>query len=205
MTPLREIETRGGAYFAHTDAIIDDGAEIGAGSKIWAGAHIFSGATIGEQCVIGEGVGIESGAVLGSFSKVQSGVRLYGGVETGEYVFIGPNATTTNDRNPRAFGEWELSKTIIETGASIGANATLIAGNRIGALSLVAAGALVSRDVEPATIVMGNPARFYGWVDVSGDIISREQEQPDEVYRMLLDPKKCIERYLHERKVAKHD
>ena len=196
MSPLREIETRDGTYLAHSSAIIDDGAEIGAGTKVWAGAHIFSGAIIGENCVIGEGVGIESGAQLGSFSKVQTGVRLYGGVKAGEYVFFGPNATTTNDRNPRAFGEWDLSETIIETGASIGANATLIAGNRIGALSLVAAGSIVTRDVEPAALVVGGPAVFRGWVDVAGMVISRDGARPESVAAMLLNPKQSIEEYM---------
>jgi acetyltransferase-like isoleucine patch superfamily enzyme len=200
MSPLREIETRGGTYFAHVDATVDKGADVGAGTKIWAGAHIFSGARVGESCIVGEGVGIESGAILGDFSKVQSGVRLYGGVEAGDYVFFGPNSTTTNDRNPRAFGDWELSKTVIETGASIGANSTLIAGNRIGALGLVAAGSVVSKDVQPGSIVMGNPARFYGWVDVSGAVISREGAPPEEIVRMLVDPRQCIEIYLQRKK-----
>lgn len=196
MPSLKEIETPGGSYFAHESAIIEPGAVIGAGSKIWANAHIFKDAVVGEACVIGEGVGIENGAILGGFSKVQSGVRLYGGVETGEYVFFGPNATTTNDRSPRAFGEWSLAKTIIETGASIGANATLIAGNRIGALSLVAAGAVVSRDVEAASLVMGSPARFRGWVDVTGMVISLEGIRPPEIEALINDPKKSIETYL---------
>lgn len=200
MPPLREIETRGGTYFAHVDATVDDGADIGARTKIWAGAHIFSGAKVGEDCVIGEGVGIESGASLGSFSKVQTGVRLYGGVHAGEYVFFGPNSTTTNDRNPRAFGDWDLSETIIETGASIGANATLIAGNKIGALSLVAAGAIVSRDVEPASLVMGNPAVFRGWVDVAGTVVSREEARPEAINALLLDPRRSIEQYIKRNK-----
>lgn len=196
MVPLREIKTRGGVYFAHINAVIDDGAEVGVGTKIWAGAHIFSGAKIGRNCVIGEGVGIESGAELGSFSKVQTGVRLYGGVKAGEYVFFGPNATTTNDRNPRAFGNWDLSETIIETGASIGANATLIAGNKIGALSLIGAGSIVTKDVKPASLVAGGPAAFRGWVDVSGVVISRDETQPESVTAMLLDPKRSIEEYI---------
>lgn len=200
MSPLREIETRGGTYFAHIDAVVDEGADIGVNTKIWAGAHIFSGAKVGDDCVIGEGVGIESGASLGSFSKVQTGVRLYGGVHTGDYVFFGPNATTTNDRNPRAFGDWDLSETVIETGASIGANATLIAGNKIGALSLVAAGAVVSRDVEPATLVMGSPAVFRGWVDVAGAVVSRQEARPELVNAMLLDPRRSIEQYIKRNK-----
>lgn len=197
MPSLREIETSGGTYLMHESAVIDDGAIIGNGTRIWANAHIFGGAVIGEGCIIGEGVGVESGATLGSFSKVQTGARLYGGVEAGEYVFFGPNATTTNDRNPRAFGEWEMAKTVIETGASIGANATLIAGNRIGALSLVAAGAVVSRDVEPASLVMGSPARFGGWVDLTGRVISRDGDhRPRELEPLVLDPKKSIEAYI---------
>ena len=198
MSNVREFETHNGVYIAHEDATIDAGARIGNGTKIWAGAHIFSGAEIGDGCVIGEGVGIESGAKLGDYSKVQSGVRLYHGVEAGDYVFFGPNATTTNDRNPRAFGDWELSRTIIETGASIGANSTLIAGNKIGALSLIAAGSVVSREVPAGQIVMGNPARFYGWVDVAGNVISRAEERPQLVEEFLLDPRSSIERYLRQ-------
>lgn len=194
--PLQEIETRGGTYRAHKDALIEPGATIGPGTVIWAHAHVFPRAIIGEQCVIGEGVGIENDAQLGSFSKIQTGARLYGGVITGDYVFIGPNATTTNDRNPRAFGDWSLAETVIETGASIGANATLIAGNRIGALSLVAAGAVVSRDVEAGSLVAGNPARFHGWVDISGKVISRGVERPDHISELLLDPRKAIDTYL---------
>lgn len=201
LSPLKEIETRGGMYLAHVDATIDEGADIGAGTKIWAGAHIFSGARVGENCVIGEGVGIESGASLGSFSKIQTGVRLYGGVRAGEYVFFGPNATTTNDRNPRAFGDWEKAETIIEAGASIGANATLIAGRKIGALSLVGAGAVVTRDVEPASLVLGNPAKFGGWVDVYGNVISRDETRPEIVDAILIDPIRSIEQFIKRKKV----
>lgn len=135
---------------------------------------------------------VESDAELGDFSKVQRGVVLYRGVKAASYVFFGPNATTTNDRNPRAFGGWELSETIIETGASIGANATVIAGNKIGPLALVGAGALVSKPVRGCELVVGNPAKFAGWLDVSGEVISRSQEAPPIVDEILKDPLAAI-------------
>lgn len=200
---LKEVETTDGSYYAHEKAIIDSGATIGAGTVIWAYAHIFPRAVIGKGCVIGEGVGIENDARLGDFSKIQTGARLYGGLRTGPYVFIGPNATTTNDRNPRAFGGWEKAETIIEIGASIGANATLVAGNRIGALSLVAAGAVVSKEVLPGSVVMGNPARLYGWADISGRVISREKQQPPELTAVLQNPLHHIKAFI-EREESHH-
>ncbi len=167
---------------------------------------MFDGAEIGKDCIIGAGVFIEKNVILGSFCKVQRGVTLYQGVRTGDYCFFGPNATTTNDRNPRSFGDWSLSETIIETGASIGANATLIAGNKIGVLSLVAAGAVVTRDVQPGQIVAGNPAEAKGWVDISGNIIARnEASLPASFWKALDDPETAIKTYIELQTGGSHE
>jgi len=193
---MQKIECEGGYYYKHPAATVEQGAVIGAETKIWADAHIFVAARIGASCVLGAGVHVESNVQLGSYSKVQRGVVLYNGVRTGDYVFFGPNATTTNDRNPRAFGDWEKEETIIGTGASIGANATLIAGNEIGPLALVGAGAVVAKPVPGGQAVGGNPAEFMGWVDVSGHIVSKDQEIPSNIREMLDNPELAIVKYL---------
>jgi UDP-2-acetamido-3-amino-2,3-dideoxy-glucuronate N-acetyltransferase len=189
---LKMVECEGGYYYLHPDAKVGKAAIVGAETKIWAGAHIFDGAKIGANCVLAAGVHVETEAELGDFGKVQRGVVLYRGVKASDYVFFGPNSTTTNDRNPRAFGEWELTETKIETGASIGANATIIAGNTIGPLALVGAGAVVSKSVRGCELVLGNPARFAGWVDVNGSVISRDGRAPLVVEEILKDPLAAI-------------
>lgn len=191
------VECEGGHYLKSADAEVHPGALVGPDTKIWSGAQVFNGARIGRSCVIGAGVFIERDVQLGDHSKVQRGATLYTGVLAQDHVFIGPNATFTNDRNPRSFGPWELSETVLETGASIGANATIVAGRRVGALSLVAAGAVVVKDVESGQLVMGNPARAAGWVDVGGKVISRDPDvMPPELEELLRDPRLTIENYL---------
>jgi UDP-2-acetamido-3-amino-2,3-dideoxy-glucuronate N-acetyltransferase len=196
LAELLKVECENGYYYRHPEAYVDEGASIGPETKIWAGAHIFDGAQVGANSVIGAGVHIEGGAELGDFGKVQRGVTIYKGVRAAEYVFFGPNATTTNDRNPRAFGNWDLSETIIEAGASIGANATLIAGTRVGPLALVGAAANVTRDVPGGQLVLGNPARFAGWVNVEGKVISRDEEMPEDITRLLADPVAAIAEFI---------
>lgn len=196
---MLEKQTESGLYYYDESSQIDDSAVIGEETKIWNEARIFRNAIIGKYCVIGAGVHIESDVSIGDFSKVQRGVTLYSGVKAEDYVFFGPNATTTNDRNPRAFGSWDKAEAFVETGASIGANSTIVAGNRIGALSLIGAGAVVTKDVAPGQLVVGNPARFAGWVDVSGKVISKDETKiPNEVEKMIEDPKLSIEQYLNE-------
>jgi len=195
---LSFIEQVSGGYYLDDTAEVGEGSKIGSETKIWSNAKIFSNVDIGKNCVIGAGVHIEGDVKLGDSCKVQRGVTLYRGVRAGDYVFFGPNATTTNDRNPRAFGKWQIAPTLIETGASIGANATLIAGNRIGSLSLVGAGAVVTRDVRPGELVVGNPARFAGWVNLVGEVISRDPNNtPEETKSMLVEPRLAIEEYLN--------
>jgi acetyltransferase-like isoleucine patch superfamily enzyme len=190
------VECEGGVYYVAEDVDIDSNSKIGPETKIWSGAKIFPEAEIGMQCVIGAGVHIERGVKLGNFCKVQRGVTLYSGIETEDYVFFGPNVTTTNDRNPRAFGDWELSRTKFEIGCSMGANATIIAGIRIGALSLIGAGAVVTKDVEPCSLVHGNPARRTGWVDIGGNVIAHQVTMPESLITVVNNPLLAIENYL---------
>ncbi len=149
----------------HETAIIEEGAKIGSGTNIWHFSHIRSGAIIGNNCNIGKDVYMDPGVVIGNNVKIQNGVSLYDGISVDDDVFIGPHAVFTNDLQPRAFlNDWQLTKTLLRKGCSIGANATIICGNIIGAYSMVAAGAVVTQDVAPFSLVMGNPARIIGVV-----------------------------------------
>jgi len=138
-------------YFVHPSAVIDEGCVIGNGVKIWHFSHLMPGCTIGDYCNIGQNVFIASNVVLGKNVKVQNNVSLYEGVICEEDVFIGPSAVFTNVINPRAAvnRKSEYRTTIIRKGATIGANATIICGNEIGAYAFVGAGAVVTRNVPP--------------------------------------------------------
>jgi UDP-2-acetamido-3-amino-2,3-dideoxy-glucuronate N-acetyltransferase len=166
-------------YRVHPTAIVEDGAQIGAGTFIWHHAHVRSGAVIGPGVTLGKNVFVDSGAVIGQRCKIQNNVSVYSGVVLEDDVFVGPSAVFTNDRFPRAFADWHVVKTYVRRGASIGANATLRCGIQLGELCLVAAGAVVTRDVRPNELVGGNPARTLGWVDVRGEVVSREADRPD--------------------------
>lgn len=165
--------------FVHPTAIVEDGAEIGADTRIWHHSHVRSGSRIGAACVLGKNVFVDSGAIVGDRVKLQNNVSVYVGVTIGDDVFVGPAAVFTNDRVPRAFNtEWTVTETHVEDGASIGANATIVCGTRLGALSMVAAGATVTRDVEPNQLVAGTPARPLGWVCRCGEVVSRDAARP---------------------------
>ncbi len=166
------------AYFVHPRGIVDDGAEIGARTRIWAGAHVQGGARIGRDCNICDCVFVESGVSLGDHVTVKNGVQLYTGVTAEDYVFIGPNATFTNDLRPRVaypLPAERFAKTKIEHGASIGANATIVAGHVIGQHAMIGAGAVVIRDVLAHALVVGNPARQIGWVCVCGERLDEHE------------------------------
>jgi acetyltransferase-like isoleucine patch superfamily enzyme len=153
----------------HKTAIIEEGANIGEGTNIWHFSHIRSGSIIGNNCNIGKDVYIDTGVKIGNNVKIQNGVSLYDGIEIDDDVFIGPHSVFTNDLKPRAFSkDWQITKTILRKGCSIGANATIICGNVIGVYSMVAAGAVVTQDVAPFSLVMGNPARIIGMVCKKG-------------------------------------
>jgi len=150
-------------YYAHPSAIIES-QNIGSGTKIWAFSHISPGVHIGTNCVIGEGVHIGPYVKIGNNVKIQNQALLYEGVEVEDDVFIGPSVTTTNDIFPRADASWSSTtsdtfrKTLIKRGASIGANSTIVCGNNIGERCIIGAGSVVINDVEPNSMVCGNPA-----------------------------------------------
>jgi UDP-2-acetamido-3-amino-2,3-dideoxy-glucuronate N-acetyltransferase len=153
-------------FWAHATAVIDPPAAIGDGTKIWHFAHVMSGAAIGAGCSLGQNAFVGAAAVIGDRCKIQNNVSIYDGVILGDDVFVGPSAVFTNVVNPRAFvaRRRELRRTEVETGASIGANATIVCGHRLGAYCLVAAGAVVTADVAPYALVAGVPARRIGWI-----------------------------------------
>ena len=154
----------GRGYFTHPEGWVES-SEIGAGTRVWAFAHILKGARIGADCNICDHTFVEGGAVVGDRVTVKCGVQLWDGVTLEDDVFVGPNATFTNDAFPRS-GQRpaEFTRTLVRRGASIGANATLLPGVTVGAGAMVGAGAVVTRDVPPRAIVMGNPAVVTGFV-----------------------------------------
>lgn len=164
--------------FVHPSAEIEDGAAIGAGSRVWRRAHVRTGAVIGAGVQLGANVFVDAGVSIGDRVKIQNNVSVYAGVHLDDEAFVGPAAVFTNDLNPRATGEWQLTPTFVRRGASVGANATIVCGYELGEHCLVAAGAVVTRDVAPHQLVLGNPARPAGWVCRCGRVVSREAERP---------------------------
>jgi UDP-2-acetamido-3-amino-2,3-dideoxy-glucuronate N-acetyltransferase len=175
-------------YFAHETAVIDDGCKIGKGTKIWHFTHIMAGSEIGENCNLGQNVVVSPGVKLGNNVKVQNNVSIYTGVICDDDVFLGPSMVFTNVINPRSaiVRKDKYLKTIVEKGASIGANSTIVCGNIIGRYSFIGAGAVVTKDVKPYALVVGNPARQTGWIsefghklifDASGDALCIESSE----------------------------
>lgn len=161
-------------YFAHPTAVIDDPCEIGTGVKIWHFSHIMNDCKIGNDCNIGQNVVIASGVVLGNGVKVQNNVSVYEGVICEDQVFLGPSMVFTNVINPRSAipRKDQFRKTLVKKGATIGANATVICGHEIGEYAFIGAGAVVTKDVAPYALVMGNPAKQRGWVSEFGHTLS---------------------------------
>lgn len=149
-------------YFVHESSYIDEDVEIGAGTKIWHFCHIQRGARIGENCVLGQNVNVSNNVKIGNNVKIQNNVSVYEGVELEDGVFCGPSCVFTNDITPRAEfpkGSVGYKKTLVKHGASIGANATIVCGVTIGEYAMVAAGAVVTKDVPEYTLVAGIPAK----------------------------------------------
>lgn len=165
-------------YFAHPTAVIDEGCEIGLGVKIWHFSHIMPNCTIGDNCNIGQNVVVSSGVKLGKNVKVQNNVSLYEGVICEDDVFLGPSMVFTNVINPRSaiIRKHEYKRTLVKKGASIGANATIVCGNDIGEFSFIGAGAVVTKEVPPYALVIGNPARQSGWVSEYGMKLKFDEE-----------------------------
>ena len=157
-------------YFAHETAVIDDNCSIGKGTKIWHFSHIMSKCTIGEKCSFGQNVVVSPDVILGKNVKVQNNVSIYTGVICEDDVFLGPSMVFTNIVNPRSavIRRDEYKETLVKKGASIGANATIICGNTIGEFSLIGAGSVVTKEVPPYALVVGNPSKQIGWVSEYG-------------------------------------
>ena len=159
------------AYFADKTAVIDEGCSIGMNSKIWHFTHIMKDSKIGDNCNIGQNVVVSPKVILGNNVKVQNNVSIYSGVICEDDVFLGPSMVFTNIINPRSAinRRDQFRQTIVCKGASIGANATIICGNIIGSYSMIGAGSVVTKDVPPFALVIGNPAKQIGWVSEYGN------------------------------------
>ncbi|MCA1561229.1 MAG: N-acetyltransferase, partial [Acidobacteria bacterium] len=143
---------------------MEPGARIGAGTRVWAFVHILPGARIGENCNLCDHVFIENQVVIGNRVTVKSGIYIWDGVQIEDDVHLGPNVVFTNDRFPRSRRSFQLERTLVRHGASIGANATILPGITVGACAMVGAGSVVTRDVRDFALVVGNPARRSGYV-----------------------------------------
>ena len=189
-----------GKPFIHETAVIDEPCSVGVGSKVWHFSHIMKDSVLGNECNLGQNVVISPRVTLGNNVKVQNNVSIYTGVICEDDVFLGPSMVFTNIVNPRSAVERKdkYVKTLVQKGASIGANATVVCGNTIGSFAMVGAGAVITKDVSPYALVVGNPARQIGWVseyghrlefDESGKAICEESRQEyllenDEVTRI---------------------
>lgn len=160
-------------YYVHESSYVDDNVNIGENTKIWHFCHIQKGASVGQNCSIGQNVNISNNVRIGNDVKIQNNVSVYEGVEIEDGVFLGPSCVFTNDLTPRARfpkGSANYKKTIVKEGASIGANATIVCGNTVGRYAMVAAGAVVTKDVPEYALVAGVPAKVIGTVDEYGNI-----------------------------------
>ena len=158
-------------YFRHETAVVDAGAEVGEGSRIWHFVHVCGGARIGRNVVLGQNVYVGGAAVVGDDCRIQNNVSIYDQVMLEDGVFCGPSAVFTNVANPRARVERksDYRRTLVRTGASLGANCTIVCGVTIGRYAFVAAGSVVTRDVTDHALVMGVPARQTGWMSRHGE------------------------------------
>jgi len=162
----------------HTTAVVDEGCTIGEGTKIWHFSHIMPNAVIGNNCNIGQNVVVSPGVILGNNVKVQNNVSIYSGVICDDDVFLGPSMVFTNVINPRSAinRRNQYLQTKVGRGASIGANATIVCGNDIGEYAFIGAGAVVTKEVKPFALVIGNPARQTGWISEYGHKLIFNQE-----------------------------
>ncbi len=162
------------SHFKHDSAYVDDGAVIGDGTRIWHFCHVAAGARIGRDCVLGQNVYVAATAVLGDGVRVQNNVSIYDGVVLEDGVFVGPSAVFTNVINPRAevSRKHAFKQTLLQRGATVGANATVVCGHTIGRYAFIGAGAVVTHDVPSFALWLGVPARPAGWICRCGERLS---------------------------------
>ncbi|MCP9941495.1 N-acetyltransferase [Cyanobium sp. ATX 6E8] len=155
----------------HPTAIVDEGGTIGAGSRVWHWVHICSGAVIGERCSFGQNVFLGNRVRIGNNVKIQNNVSVYDNVTLEDDVFCGPSMVFTNVYNPRSAvsRKDEYRDTLVEQGATLGANCTIVCGTRVGRFAFIGAGAVVNRNVKPFALMVGVPARQVGWMSAHGD------------------------------------
>lgn len=162
-------------YFVHESSYIDDNVKIGKGTKVWHFCHIQSGSEIGQNCSLGQNVNISNNVKIGNGCKLQNNVSVYEGIELEDYVFCGPSMVFTNVLTPRAKypkGSIGYKKTLLKTGATVGANATVVCGYTLGRWSMVAAGAVVTKNVPDHALMAGVPAKRIGWVCECGEVLN---------------------------------
>ena len=180
-------------YFAHETSIIDDGCYIGSGTKIWHFSHLMPNCTLGENCNIGQNVVISPEVVLGNNVKVQNNVSIYTGVTCEDDVFLGPSMVFTNVINPRSAvnRRGQYAVTTVRKGVSIGANATIVCGNDIGQFAFIGAGTVVTKEVLPYALIVGNPGRQIGWMSEYGQRLNFDAngvaicEESKEEYQLI--------------------
>ena len=158
-------------YFVHETSIVDSPCEIGAGTKIWHFSHVMAGARIGEKCVLGQNVFVASDCTLGNNIHLQNNVSIYDGVHLRDNVFCGPSMVFTNVTNPRCGfpRRGEYRQTVVNEGASIGANATIVCGHNLGRYCFIGAGAVVTKDVPDFALILGAPGKIAGWMSRYGE------------------------------------
>ena len=165
-------------FFAHSTAVVDQGVEIGQGTKIWHFTHIMTGCVIGENCNLGQNVVVSPDVKLGNNVKVQNNVSIYTGVICEDDVFLGPSMVFTNVINPRSAikRREEYMKTVVGRGATIGANATIVCGNNIGNFAFIGAGSVVTKEILPYALIVGNPGKQIGWMSEYGHRLDFDQD-----------------------------
>lgn len=161
-------------YYVHESSIIDTDVEIGDGTKIWHFSHIQSGAKIGKNCSLGQNVNISSNVKMGNGVKIQNNVSVYEGVELEDYVFCGPSMVFTNDFTPRSRypkGRERYKRTLVKHDATLGANCTIVCGHIVGEFAMIAAGAVITKNVPAHALMAGVPAKQIGWVCECGQTL----------------------------------
>lgn len=171
----------GAGQLVHESSYVDEDVEIGEGTRVWHFCHLQSGARIGRNCSLGQNVNVSNNVIVGDGCKIQNNVSLYEGVELEDHVFCGPSCVFTNDLTPRAKypkGRAGYLRTLVRTGASIGANATIVCGHTVGTWALIGAGAVVTSDVPDHALMLGVPARRVGWACECGTPLPKSLECP---------------------------